>query len=241
MQGPVALVGGGEFCPSLLEFDRGLLAATGRRRPRVALLATGLAPEGSDAIARSFELCREHFAGLGAEVEEVPVHDRDAANDVFRAQAVGEADVIYVGGGSVGYLRQTLVGSAVWAAAEEANGRGAILVGSGAGAMVLGERMPDVGLRLGWPFRWPTALAAATGVGVLPDYDARPEPMLALLALSAPSGLALLGIDRDTAVIGWNGSWEVHGIARVTVWRGRHRERHRRGDAFRLEDDARAP
>ena len=104
--------------------------------------------------------------------------------------------------------------------------------------MVLGERMPDVGLRLGWPFRWPTALAAASGVGVLPDYDARPEPMLALLALGAPSGLALLGIDRDTAVIGWNGAWEVHGIARVTVWRGRHRERHRRGDAFRLEDDA---
>ena len=32
-------------------------------------------------------------------------------------------------------------------------------------------------------------------------------------------------IDEETAVIGRDGGWQVHGAARVTVWRGRHRER----------------
>jgi hypothetical protein len=102
--------------------------------------------------------------------------------------------------------------------------------------MVLGERRLDVGLRLGWPVRWREALGAAAGVAVFPEYEARPEPVLALLALRAPHGLPVLGIDRETAVIGRGGSWEVHGVGRVTVWRGRRRERHRRGEAFRLFD-----
>ena len=102
--------------------------------------------------------------------------------------------------------------------------------------MVLGERQLDLGLRLGWPMRWPEALAAAAGVAVLPDYDARPEAVMALLAMQAPRGILVLGIDRETAVIGRNGSWQVHGRARVTVWRGRRRVRHRSGEAFRLAE-----
>ena len=40
MPGPVALVGAGEFLPAMADFDAGLLAATGRARPRVAILPT---------------------------------------------------------------------------------------------------------------------------------------------------------------------------------------------------------
>ena len=38
MPGPVALVGAGEFLAPMVEFDRGLLDATGRTRPRVVIL-----------------------------------------------------------------------------------------------------------------------------------------------------------------------------------------------------------
>jgi cyanophycinase-like exopeptidase len=72
------------------------------------------------------------------------------------------------------------------------------------------------------------------GASILPHYDAWPEPLSALLVLQAPRGSAVLGIDEDTAVVGRDGSWQVHGRARVTVWRGRHRERFRAGDVFRL-------
>jgi hypothetical protein len=44
----------------------------------------------------------------------------------------------------------------------------------------------------------------------------------------------VVGIDEDTAAIGHNGAWQVQGKGRVTVWRGRRRERYRRGEAFRL-------
>ena len=54
------------------------------------------------------------------------------------------------------------------------------------------------------------------------------------MALQVPRGVVVLGIDEDTAVVGRDGAWQVHGRARVTVWRGRHRERYRRGEAFRI-------
>jgi cyanophycinase-like exopeptidase len=43
-----------------------------------------------------------------------------------------------------------------------------------------------------------------------------------------------LGVDEETAAVGRDGSWQVQGNGRVTVWRGRHRERFRSGDAFRI-------
>jgi cyanophycinase len=232
----VALVGAGEFLASMAEFDLGLLRATGRRRPRVAIVPTAAFPAGEESFQRVATLGQEHFRSLGAEVEAVQVRDRAAADDPANAQAVGEADVIYLCGGRSGHLRESLHGSAVWGAARGANDRGSILVGCSAGAMVLGERQLDMGFRLGWPLRWPEGLAAAGGLAILPEYDARPEALMALIAMQAPRSLLVLGIDRETAVIGRNGSWQVHGRARVTVWRGRRRVRHRSGEAFRLVD-----
>jgi cyanophycinase-like exopeptidase len=55
-----------------------------------------------------------------------------------------------------------------------------------------------------------------------------------MVALQALRGSVVLGIDEDTAVVGRNGAWQVHGVGRVTVWHGRHRERFRKGDAFSL-------
>jgi cyanophycinase-like exopeptidase len=95
--------------------------------------------------------------------------------------------------------------------------------------------LPKLRLPLPFPVRWPSGIALVDGVAVLPHYDAWPEPLSALVALQAPRGGVLLGIDEDTAAVGRNGAWQVHGRGRVTVWRGRHRERFRRGDAFRLQ------
>ena len=70
---------------------------------------------------------------------------------------------------------------------------------------------------------------------MLPHYDAWPEALAAFLAFQAPRGAIVLGIDEETAVVGRHGAWQVHGAARVTVWRGRRRERFRKGDAFRID------
>ncbi len=219
----------------MADFDLELLAATGRPRPRVAIVPTASYPDGEDVFARWASMGVAHFGELGAEVEPVLVRDRDDADDAAHAQAIGEADLIYLSGGKPDYLLRVLDGSLVGGALLDAHDRGAVLAGCSAGAMVLAGHTFDFRLRLmPWPLRWRSGLGFAPGTSVVPHYDAWPEPMSALVALQAPRGSVVLGIDEETAVIGRDGSWQVHGAARVTVWRGRRRERHRAGDVFRV-------
>jgi cyanophycinase len=233
--GPIALVGSGEFLPSMSEIDATLLAATGRRRPRVVILPTASWPDGEEVFRRWASMGAEHFSALGAEVEPVLLRDRFDAEDEAHVQAIGEADLIYLSGGKPGHLTGTLVGSPVGEALLAANRRGATLAGCSAGAMTLADRHWDFRRRrLFWPVRWRDGLGLVPGATVIPHYDAFPEPMAAMLVLQAPRGIATLGIDEETALVGRDGSWQVEGPGRVTVWRGRHRQRYRRGDVIRI-------
>lgn len=240
MPGPVALVGAGEFLAPMAEFDRGLLHSTGRPRPRVVILPTASAPDGETTFRIWAEMGTEHFAALGAEVEPVLVRDVAGGHDAAALQAVGEADLVYLSGGHPRHLMSVLRGSPLGAALVTANARGATIAGCSAGAMVMVALAMDFRfipkLRLPLPFRirWREGLALVENVAVLPHYDAWPEPFSAAVVLQAPRGSVVIGIDADTAVVGRGGTWQVHGRGRVTVWRGRHRERFRKGDAFRL-------
>lgn len=234
MPGPIALVGAGEFLPGMTDLDRSLLAAAGRSRPRVAILPTASAPDGEDVFQRWAALGVEHFAALGAEVEPIMVRDRAEASDEAAVQAVGEADLVYLSGGKPSHLRSVLDGTPLGEAIVRASERGAVLAGCSAGAMVLAAHLPAFRRWMfPWPLRWTAALGIVPGCAVLPHYDAWPEVVTALMALQAPPDTTVLGIDEDTAIVGRDGSWQVHGRARVTVWRGRHRERYREGEVFR--------
>jgi cyanophycinase len=235
MPGPVALVGAGEFLPAMADFDAGLLAASGRSRPRVAILPTASYPDGEQVFTRWASMGVAHFGALGAEVEPVLVRDRAAADDPAAAQAVGEADLIYLSGGKPGYLMDVLEGSAVGHSIGAAHERGAVLAGCSAGAMVLAEHVFDFRLKFApWPLAWRLGLGFVPGASVVPHYDAWPEPLSALVVLQAPLGSVVLGIDEDTAVVGRDGAWQVQGRSRVTLWHGRHRDRYRAGDTFRF-------
>lgn len=220
----------------MASLDRQLLDATGAARPRVVVIPTASWPDGEDVFRRWAAMGVEHFRRLGAEVEALAVRDAGDAHHPGNVQAVGEADLIYFSGGKPDHLLRTLDGSPMWAAALAAHARGAVLAGCSAGAMVLAGRQVRFRRRLPFmvlPMRWEAALAVVPGIAVLPHYDRIPEPVSALIALQAPRGIQVLGIDEDTALVGRDGSWQVHGAGRVTVWRGRHRERLRSGDAFR--------
>ena len=238
--GPVALVGAGEFLSPMAEFDRGLLEATGRPRPRVVILPTASALDGEQTFRTWAEMGVEHFSGLGAEVEPVLVRNVSEAHDAAAIQAIGEADLVYLSGGHPRYLLDVLRQSPLGEALTRANARGATIAGCSAGAMAIVGRTMDVRfipkLRIPVPFpiRWPEGLSLVDRVAVLPHYDAWPEALAAFLALQAPRGAIVLGIDEETAVVGRHGAWQVHGAGRVTVWRGRRRERFRKVDAFRV-------
>lgn len=235
MPGPVALIGAGEFLPGMETLDRALLAGIGRARPRVAIVPTASAPDGETVFRGWAEMGQAHFSALGAEVEAVLVRTVEEGFDAGALQAVGEADLVYFSGGKPQHLRAVLAGSPLGAAIHAAHARGAVIAGCSAGAMALAGVQVDLRRRMrAWPLRWSPGSAIVPGVAVLPHYDAWPETILAVMALQAPRGITVIGIDEDTAIFGRDGTWQVHGRARVTVWRGRHRERFRRGDVFRL-------
>ena len=126
-----------------------------------------------------------------------------------------------------------LAGSAVGQALVDAHDRGAVLAGCSAGAMVLAGHAFDFRVRRALAAALAVGLGFVAGASVIPHYDAWPEPLSALIALQAPRGSLVLGIDEETAVVGRDGSWQVHGRSRVTVWRGRRRDRYRAGETFR--------
>jgi len=208
MPGAIVLVGSGEFTAAMDAIDRELLTASGRARPRVAILPTASWPDGEGAFLGWIERGRAHFSALGAEVEGVEIRTREDAFDEACAQAIGEADLVYLSGGRPDHLLDALAGTPAGAA-----------------------------LRIGWR----DALGLVEGAAVLPHYDAFPEPLAAAVALASPRGMAILGIDEETAAIGRDGTWQVQGRGRVTVWRGRARTRHLAGASFRLDGDPEMP
>ena len=234
MPGSIALVGAGEFLPVMASIDAELLASVGRARPRVAVLPTASWPDGEAVYQRWATLGLDHFEGLGAEVELVSVRERADADDPANAQAVGEADLVYLSGGKPDHLLRTLAGSAVWSAALAAHAGGSVLAGCSAGAMVLCAQLARFRTPPHLPLGFEPGLGLVEGVAVLPHYDRFPETLATVRVAQAPRGIVVLGIDEDTAAIGRDGAWQVRGAGRVTVWRGRHRERLRNGETFRI-------
>jgi cyanophycinase len=236
MDGTIALVGSGEFTTAMDPVDRVLLLATGRDRPRVVVLPTASWPDGEETFRRWAAQGEAHFAALGAEVEPVLVRGVEDADDPAAVAAIGEADLVYMSGGKPGHLLDALEGSEVGAALRAAHARGAVIAGCSAGAMVLAGRQLRSGGRafVQFPIGWRDALGLVPGTIVIPHYDAFPEPLSAAMVLAAPAGSVVLGIDEETALVGRDTAWQVHGRGRVTAWRGRHRERFHAGDMLRL-------
>jgi cyanophycinase len=233
MNGVIALVGSGEFTPAMAGVDRALLAATGRDRPRVAIVPTASWPDGETVFKRWAAQGEAHFAALGAAPVPVLIRDRASADDPLAVAAISDADLVYLSGGKPGHLLGMLRDSTAGAALRKAHARGAVIAGCSAGAMVLGGHQLRVGGRgfLGLPVGWQDGLGLVPGLVVVPHYDAIPETLVAPLVLAAPEGALVVGIDEDTAVVGRDGARRVQGRGRVTVWRGLRRERHRAGAA----------
>jgi cyanophycinase len=196
--GPLALVGGGEFQPGNEPQDRLLIvAATGGP---AFVVPTAAARQGAQAAVRN---ARRWFAGLGLDVEELPVLRRSDAMSQQIAERAAAGRFFYLVGGDPGLLNKVLGGSTVWSVIRDAWRAGAALAGSSAGAMVLCEWLL---LRAGWPDRtqrrYEPALGLVSGIAVLPHFASIGRSWLASALHSPPDGLgALLGLDEATAAV----------------------------------------
>jgi cyanophycinase-like exopeptidase len=85
----------------------------------------------------------EHFDRLGATVEVASVWTRDDAFDPAVLPQVGDADLLYLSGGQVGYLAEALAGSPFADALLVAWRAGRPSAAASAGAVLLGSWVYD--------------------------------------------------------------------------------------------------
>lgn len=208
MPGSLALIGGGEWHPGC-DFDRELLEASGGTE--VLVLPTAAAYEHPD---RALEGAERWFGELGATVRPHRVLTRRDAVDDANATPIADASFVYLSDGSPMHLRSVLKDSPVWDALVAAWQRGAVLAGSGSGAMVLCDPMVDPrggALTLG--------LGLVEQVAVIPHHDTWSEDKAKRTLHIAPKGLPIVGIDARTALIrSPEGTWRAAGAGAATVY-----------------------
>jgi cyanophycinase-like exopeptidase len=218
INGYLALLGSGEYLPVMAETDRFLLAnsrANGHS-PRVICLPTAAGTEGDASVSRWMQMGEAHFRGLGAEVSALKLTNRvEAERDDF-AEQIRQADLVYFSGGKPHYLYETLNGTKAWQAVLEALARGAALAGCSAGAMFLGEFLPDL---RSFGLRQQRAFGILPKSHILPHFDrlsAWRGLSIPLLQSLLPEDEYVLGLDEDTALVGKPGQdWTVMGRQKV--------------------------
>jgi cyanophycinase len=215
-QGPLALVGSGEYLPVMTNVEGMLLAG---RPPRYVQIPTAAAPEGEQSLRRWLDLGAEQAARLDVVQVPVLVRDRNEAQDASLAALVGGAGLIYLSGGNPAFLARTLRDSLVWEAVVQAWQSGAALAGCSAGAIALTGWVPA--FRSQQPEPDP-GLGILPALRVLPHFDRMlgwaPE-LVAGAARGIAAGTTVLGVDEDTAIVDMTGSgqtWQVYG--RQQAW-----------------------
>jgi cyanophycinase len=207
MSGRIGLVGSGEFTPATERVDRTLLEGV---TSRVVFLPTAAALEGSERLAYWVDLGSAHYARLGVEATPLMVLDRATADDDALAAEVAGAGLVYLSGGNPTYLATTLVGSRVGAAIVQAWRSGAAVAGCSAGAIALMEEVPDIRQRDDAV----AGLELVRGMRVMPHFDVIEQwmPGAVRRAIDAtPSGVVLVGVDEETAIVGGPQEWQVMG------------------------------
>jgi cyanophycinase len=222
-EGPVALVGSGEFLDVMAPVDAVLLAG---RPSRVAVLPTAAGLEGDDRVAWWFGLAERHYRAMGVEPIPVDVRTRADAENPELAGRIAGAGLVYLSGGDPHHLASTLEGSPVWDAVLAAWHGGAALAGCSAGAMALTSGAPpDLGPGGARRSASGDGIRSALGVvghlAVIPHFDLlerRRPGIVEWFAGWQPAGTTLVGVEEETALISTADGWRVHGEGAVWVF-----------------------
>lgn len=196
MSGKIALVGSGEYLPVMHDLESWLL----HDRPRTYIqIATAAAPEGERSLAKWHALGRAAAERLDAQQIVLDIRTPTDAHDPKNVDALKNAGLIYLSGGSPSYLAKTLRNSPVWRAIFSQWQSGASIAGCSAGAMALCGYVPD--------FLHPKAggesgLGLITDARVIPHFDRYSKfiPDFALKPLLTHAH-TVIGIDENTALV----------------------------------------
>ncbi len=217
MIGHLLLAGGDEFSGHMVQPDAQAIALAGGWNTPISVLPTAAAPDGRYQNAGSQAV--HWFRNLGAtRIEVLPINDKKSADDPWMANYIRTSRFIYFTDGFASYLYHALKDSSCLDSILEAYHRGAVIAGSGAGAMVLCQY-----------FFEPMARQILPGFNLLPNTCVLPHHnqfgagWVERLTQHIP-GLVILGIDEQTALIddgdgGKKIHWNVYGQGGVTLYR----------------------
>lgn len=225
--GYLLLEGGAEFGGRMRDPDLKAIELAGGSDAPIRIIPTAAAPDHNDQRAGNNGI--RWFQRLGAkDVISLPLIDKVSANDENIITSLRDARLIYMLGGFTGYLGETLKGSAAWKAVLEAYGKGAVVAGSSAGAMVMCEFYydPNQGKVVDGLNLVPNAM-------VMPHYNTFGKSWASrLLEISQ---VTLIGIDEYTGMINdGTQTWTVHGGGSVTLYRNDQIETYEVGKLFSL-------
>ncbi|HEX9037810.1 MAG TPA: Type 1 glutamine amidotransferase-like domain-containing protein [Ktedonobacterales bacterium] len=234
VEGAIALVGSGEYTDAMLETDESLLATVGGSKASVVLLPTAAGLE-ENGPSHWNTLGLGHFRKLGVtDIRPSLILDHASACDPRQVELLRGADFFYFSGGNPPHVTESLRGTPAWEVISQAQRSGAVVAGCSAGAMAMsGYSLPFraliSGLVTGAPGEWTPALGTVPNVVVFPHFDRLPgglsEPTLRRLSHAAPDGVALVGVDEDTALARLDppgptgGLWRVMGRQSVHIYR----------------------
>lgn len=225
-QGPIALVGSGEYLPVMAEIEKNLISGRGNKYVQIP---TAAAEEGERSLNYWRDLGIAQATRLGVEPVPLLITDRTSANDDNLVKQIEGAGLIYMSGGNPHYLANTLRETRVWQAIYDAWLNGAALAGCSAGAMAIANHIPE--LRT-------FSKSTTSGLGILPHVRVLPHFdrmfMNILGRLKHDKEIVVLGIDENTALVGGLDEWEVQGLGSVWVFFEGEKEQFKAGQKLEL-------
>jgi len=207
MSGIIALLGSGEFTDKVNDIDLYLISKI--KNPKVGIIPVAAKKEHD--YKKWVKRGIKHFRDLGIKAEGL---DEEI-------EKVDDFNIYYFSGGDPGFLLESLKGSEFWNRILKNYQKGAMIIGSSAGAMVMGNKVWSKVydfVERGIKNPWEDGLNMVN-FGVMPHYDLvnkefskkQVEEMKKLL----PKGINIKGIDENTALIKENNEWKILGVGGV--------------------------
>jgi len=216
----LALFGSGEFTDLVDDIDKYLIT---RFKPKnIAVIPTAAGME-SDSH-KWIDMAVAHYAKFDLPVIQVPVLNKDHANDEKLTKLLSDADWIFFSGGNPGYLYETIKDSKLWEAVIDRVNSGGLLAGSSAGAMIMGKFLMSApsfkSMFSGEGIMWHNGFGLVDYT-ILPHFDhfKKFHGLINKIIETRPDKVhsSWMGIDENTAIIYSDGEGLVRGVGGVEI------------------------
>ena len=201
----IGIFGGNEFQENCLEIDREFCNLSSINESKVLILPTAAANENPELAA-----CNgiTHFNKIGIKASALNLINKNQSNDRCFLKPINESRIIYLTGGNPRYLNTILQNSKAIIEIKKALSLGSILIGSSAGAMVMGKYMLLDKLVPG--------LNLIPNTVIVPHFENN-DDLDNLVNISRNHDVAILGLDTQASCINNNNNWITLGNKKITL------------------------